>query len=172
MRTKTPATRSRNRPEKNPSHSLNPVYPSASNLPVPYTASKDIEGITQKHDLQTLGNLRAPAIGFLSALLEHITHSKALEETGLKWSDLNHWRLLCPGYDDLYREVKTMVDEKKAQHLEDRAYERGDKGAIVEAGRYAPSDAMTKMVLGAILPGKYGRDLEGQAQAVQVNINI
>lgn len=161
-----------NRPNRNPSHSENPVYPSAERLPVLVATSKEVEGLTGNYDLKVLGNLRAHALGFLSAWMEHLTHSAALEACGLKWCDVGHWKLLSPGYSDMYEEVKRLVDLKKAQVLEDKAFERGDKGAIVEAGRYAPSDVMTKMVLGAILPGKYGRDTEGQAQAVQVNINI
>lgn len=161
------------RPNRNPSHQNVPCYPSAKNLPaIPYPQAEEIEGMLERYDLTALGNFRAHAVGFLSALLEHLTHEEAFSATSLKWDNLGRWKFLCPPFAELYQEVRRLVDEKKALVLEDKAYKRSDKGAEVLAGRYAPSDTMHKMLLQGLLPNRYGKDQEGQAQAVQVNINI
>ena len=175
------AQRKRNRPNRNPSHSKNPVYPSAANLPAPLPASDDVEMMANGVCLHTLGNLRAHALGFLSALLAQYTHRRAFAATGLSFCHISSWQALCPEFGQLYRLVLQEVDVRKAQVLEDEAFEwacsQKSKGIYHDGKRIdteaVHSDKMHDLMLRGLLPGKYGKvDGEGSQQAVQVNITL
>jgi len=152
---------------------LKPVYPSGANLPaLVLNSSDEVESMADKRDLRLLGNTRGHALGFVTALLEHLTHRKAMEVTGLTWGNIAFFKTVCPEFQELMIEVKALVDERRVEALEDSAYNKSIEGAKLTPGHLPPSDTMHKVMLSALNPSRYGKEEGGQRQAVQVNITL
>jgi hypothetical protein len=150
-----------------------PVYPSGANLPaIIVPPSDEVNGLANKRDLRLLGNTLGHALGFVTALLEHLTHRKAMEVTGLSWSNVAFFKTVCPEFQELMIEVKALVDERRVEVLEDSAYNKSIEGAKLIPGHLPPSDTMHKVMLSALNPSRYGKEEGGQRQAVQVNITL
>ncbi len=183
---RTKATTQQPTPQKRQRKSANAN--ASANLPVPYPASDDIQAIIHRgqaggngYDLHELGQLRACAIGFLSALLQRLTHKSALEATGLQWLDIAHWQAHCPGYAQLYAAVRDEVDARKLQVIEDEAFEWAasmKRKGIYHEGKKVDeeavhSDRLHEVLLRGMRPDRYGRLADQSSQqAVIINIDI
>lgn len=132
-------------------------------------------------DLTELGASCAHATGFLSALLECLTHNGAFDLCGFKWGVVANWEQLSPGFRDLYAVCLRKLDNLRVKVLKDAAFQRATvgtprgiywNGAKVAVEHY-PSDKMHELLLRGLDPETFGKASEdGTSQAVQVNITL
>ena len=166
-----------------------PVAPTVRPLPPylqivsPYPTSSLVEDEIKSggFSLVELGASCAHATGFLSALLECLTHNGAFDRCGFKWGVVANWEQLSPGFRDLYAICLRKLDDLRVRVLKDAAFQRATVGTArgiywngaKVATEHCPSDKMHELLLRGLDPATFGKvDGQGQQQAVQVNITL
>jgi len=120
-----------------------------------------------------LGRLPSRCAQFLLAYREEMTIKGAAKSLGMDPTNHYNWRKKVAGYEELYQEIDRQVSDE----LEGLAVERtvhglketrhDAKGELRETRiRHDPS--LLKMVLGARLPERYGK--EGGAETINIVI--
>ena len=167
---------------KPPAQTVRPL-PNYLQAVSPYPTSEIVESeiVSGGFSLVDLGASCAHATGFLSALLEYLTHNVAFEVCGFRWGVVANWEQLSPGFRDLYAICLRKLDDLRVKVLKDAAFQRATvgsargiywNGAKVATEHY-PSDKMTDLLLRGLDPATFGKvDGQGQQQAVQVNITL
>ena len=159
-----------------------PLPPSLVGKPVLQTSDEVQQLVLEgDFDLGELGQSCTCALGLLSALLEHMTHKRAFEKSGLRWSTLGMFRAWCPDYDRLYRLVLVKLEETRVLVLRDEAFEwaagHKKKGIYHDGKRIdeevVHSDKMHDLLLRGLDPQTFGRvgDTENKAPII-LNINV
>lgn len=166
----------------NATESAKPLMPCLADVPV-FPCDELVEYLveTGEYDLSGLGATRAHALGFLSALLDRLTHRAALRACGLPWGVVANWSQMSEGYRRLYHACRNILEEHRVQLLRDAAYERAVEGVrrgvwhngAKVGDEIVYSDKLTELLLKGMDPETFGRVEDRDAgQRVQINITL